>query len=149
MKSIFDTATRAEILNRIDSLNQVTKPAWGQMTVAMMVKHCALCEEYYHGQFPVDRSFLGRLIGKMVIRKMLKDDQSTLQKNAPTSPQFRVNNDIANLELEKEQWKFLIEQYAFFDKEYFTHWFFGKMSKEQLGQFIYKHCDHHLRQFRS
>jgi hypothetical protein len=85
----------------------------------------------------------------MVKNKMLKDDQSVLQKNAPTKPQFKVNHDIENLELEKEQWKSLIEQYASFDDEYFTHWFFGKMSKQQLGRFIYKHCDHHLRQFRS
>jgi hypothetical protein len=149
MKSIFDTATRAEILNRIDSLDGGIKPAWGQMTVTMMVKHCVLCEEYYHGHFLVDRSFLGRLIGKMAIRKLLKDDQSMMQKNAPTLSQFKVVNNIENLELEKEKWKSLIEQYSSFDKEYFTHWFFGKMSKEQLGQFIYKHCDHHLRQFRS
>jgi hypothetical protein len=149
MKSIFDIDTRTEILNRIDNLNQESKAAWGQMTVAQMVKHCALCEEYYHGNLLVSRSFLGRLIGKMVINKTLKDDQSMLQKNAPTSPQFRVNNNIGNLEAEKEQWKSLIEQYASFNKAYFMHWFFGKMSKEQLGQFIYKHCDHHLRQFRS
>ena len=149
MKSIFDIQTRTEILSRIEKLNQESKATWGQMTAAQMVKHCVLCEEYYHGHFPVSRSCLGRLIGKMAINKMLKDDQSMLQKNASTSPKFRVNNDVEDLELEKEQWKSLIEQYASFNKEYFTHWFFGKMSKEQLGQFIYKHCDHHLRQFRS
>ena len=149
MKSIFDIETRTEILKRIEGLNKETKAAWGQMTVTQMVKHCALCEKYYHGNLAVSRSFLGRLIGKTVINKMLKDDQSVLQKNAPTKPQFKVNQDIENLELEKEQWKSLIEQYASFDKEYFTHWFFGKMTKQQLGQFIYKHCDHHLRQFRS
>ena len=74
----------------------------------------------------------------MVIRKLLKDDQSMMQKNAPTLSQFKVVNEIENLELEKEKWKSLIEQYSSFDKVYFTHWFFGKMSKEQLGQFIYK-----------
>ena len=133
MKSIFHTAARAEILSRIDSLNQGSKPAWGQMTVTMMVKHCALCEEYYHGHFLVNRSFLGRLIGKMAIRKMLKDDQSMLQKNAPTSPQFRVINETENLELEKEKWKSLIEQYSAFDKEYFTHWFFWKNVEGTIG----------------
>lgn len=147
MKSILDLKTRAEILHRIDNLNQQTKPLWGRMTVAMMVKHCALCEEYYHGHFVVNRSFLGRLVGKVAIRKMLKDDETTLQKNAPTLPQFRIVNEIENLELEKEKWKSLIEQYSSFNKEYFNHWFFGKMSKDQLGQFVYKHCDHHLRQF--
>ena len=149
MKSIFDTQTRTEVLSRIGNLDQASKAAWGQMTVAQMIRHCVLCEEYYHGNLLVSRSFLGRLIGKMVLRKMIKDDLAMLQKNAPTSPVFKVDNEIGNLALEKEKWKSLIEQYASFDKEYFTHWFFGKMSKEQLGQFIYKHCDHHLRQFGS
>jgi hypothetical protein len=58
MKSIFDIETRTEILRRIDSLNNETKAAWGQMSVAQMVKHCALCEEYYHGNLPFSRSFL-------------------------------------------------------------------------------------------
>ena len=149
MKSIFDIATRTEILNRIDSLNKESKPAWGTMNVAMMVRHCALCEEYYHGRFLVNRSFLGKLIGKTALRGILKDEQSMLQKNAPTSQQFKVVDEIENLEVEKEKWKSMVEQYGSFNKEYFIHWFFGKMSKQQLGQFIYKHCDHHLRQFES
>lgn len=147
MKSIFDPTTRTEILNRIRSLHEGSKPAWGKMSVAMMVRHCALCEEYYQGLFLVNRSFLGRLIGKTALRGILKDEQSMLKKNAPTSAQFKVVHEVENLELEKEKWKSLVEQYSTFNKDHFMHWFFGKMSKEQLGQFIYKHCDHHLRQF--
>ncbi|WP_312740807.1 DUF1569 domain-containing protein [Sphingobacterium multivorum] len=41
----------------------------------------------------------------------------------------------------------LIEQYETFEKATFVHWFFGRMSRAQLGQFIYKHCNHHLKQF--
>lgn len=149
MKSVFDLETRRELLNRIDSLHQQCKASWGQMTVAQMVKHCVICEEYYQGNVQVNRSFLGRIIGKLAIREILKDEKAVLQKNAPTSPVFRVRDDTANLDAEKEKWKSLLEEYASYDKNYFTHWFFGKMSKEQIGQFIYKHCDHHLRQFRS
>src|SRR5215216_4677909 len=145
MKSIFDIKTRMEILGRIDKLNNESKATWGQMTIGQMLRHCTLCEEYYHGNLAVSRSFLGRLIGKMVVGKILKDDHSVLQKNAPTSPQFKVADSIENITLEKEKWRSLIEQYADFDKDYFIHWFFGKMTKEQLGQFIYKHSDHHLR----
>jgi hypothetical protein len=56
---------------------------------------------------------------------------------------------VEDIAVEKAKWRSLIEQYRAFDKDYFIHWFFGKMSKEQLGQFIYKHCDHHLKQFSS
>src|SRR5215203_4898716 len=100
MKSIFDIDHRTEVLSRIDSLVNETKAAWGRMTVTQMVKHCALCEEYYHGNLLVSRSFLGKLIGKIVLNKMLKDDESMLQKNSPTSPQFRVNNNVGNLDSE-------------------------------------------------
>ncbi len=41
----------------------------------------------------------------------------------------------------------LIEEYEDFSNHDFEHWFFGKMTKGQVGYFVYKHTDHHLRQF--
>ncbi|MBZ5857310.1 DinB family protein [Flavihumibacter profundi] len=147
MKSIFDKNTREEVIYRINSLSNNSTANWGKMTVTQMVKHCAKCEEYYYGKLKVKRSILGRLIGKKVIKAILKDETSALKKNAPTSPEFEVNEDKLDFEKERAAWSQLIEGYENFDNEIFTHWFFGEMTKEQLGQFIYKHCDHHLRQF--
>lgn len=147
MKSIFDKSAREEIVSRIDNLDENKKPLWGKMTVAQMVKHCAICEEYYYGNIPVRRSLFGKLIGKTAIKNILKDENSGLQKNAPTVLQFKVSETNLNFEKEKNNWKRLVEQYETFKNESLTHWFFGKMTKEQLGQFIYKHSDHHLRQF--
>jgi hypothetical protein len=147
MKSIFDKDTRTEVINRIDSLTNQSKAHWGKMTASQMVKHCELCEEYYHGIIEVKRSTLGRLIGKTAIKGILKDESSSFTKNAPTSSQLKVTDASLDLETEKTKWKRLIENYGSFEKEKFTHWFFGEMTKQQLGQFIYKHCDHHLRQF--
>ncbi|MGN6295122.1 MAG: DUF1569 domain-containing protein [Chitinophagaceae bacterium] len=70
-----------------------------------------------------------------------------MKRNAPTSSRFIVTENIHNLEEEKVKWKSLIERYATFSQQEFTHWFFGRLTKNQLGQFIYKHCDHHLKQF--
>ncbi len=147
MKSIFEPGVRAEIIRRIDSLTAGHKPAWGQMTVSQMVRHCAICEDYYYGNIRIRRSLLGRIFGSKAIREILKDENSTISKNAPTSGHFIVKETINDLENEKTKWKSLIERYGQFYSEEFTHWFFGKLTKEQLGQFIYKHCDHHLRQF--
>ena len=66
---------------------------------------------------------------------------------APTPPQLKVSDPVLNLEVEKENWKQLIFRYENFQQNDFIHWFFGTMTKKQLGEFIYKHCDHHLRQF--
>ena len=147
MKSIFDGRARAEITERINSLTESSKALWGEMAVGQMIRHCAVCEEYYHGNIKVKRSFLGRLFGRSALSGILKDETSGLGRNAPTAPQFIVRDDVQNLENEKEKWKSLIASYETYENETFTHWFFGKMSKTQLGQFIYKHCDHHLRQF--
>jgi hypothetical protein len=147
MKSIFDQKTRDEVIHRIDSLTEKSKPLWGKMTVAQMVRHCSICEDYYYGKIKVNRSFLGRIFGKMAINGILKDENSTLRRNAPTSTAFKVTEGINNLEAEKDNWKVLIERYDTFGNENLTHWFFGKMTRTQLGQFIYKHSDHHLKQF--
>ena len=147
MKSILCKDTREEVIIRINSLNEASKAQWGKMTVAQMVKHCTLCEEYYYGNIHVKRSFLGRLFGRTAISSILKDDVSGLKKNAPTPPQFRVSEINLDFEAEKSNWKKLMEKYETFKSERFQHWFFGEMTKEQLGQFIYKHSDHHLRQF--
>lgn len=147
MKSVFYKDTRDEVVSRINSLNEASKAQWGKMTVAQMVRHCTLCEEYYYGNISVKRSFLGRLLGKIAIKSILKDDASGFRKNASTPLQFKVSEINLDLETEKANWKSFMEKYETFKNERFKHWFFGEMTKEQLGQFIYKHTDHHLRQF--
>jgi len=41
-------------------------------------------------------------------------------------------------DVEKQKWITLIDEYASFSNTSFVHWFFGKMTKEQVGQFVYK-----------
>lgn len=149
MKSIFDPVDRAEILRRIDCLSIDKKPAWGKMTVTQMVRHCSLCEAYYQGRSTIKRSLIGCFIGRHALKSILKDERSVFQKNAPTARQFIASAPLSDLEAEKMKWKGLIEKYSAFNRDVFTHWFFGNMSRVQLGQFIYKHCDHHLNQFRA
>ena len=40
MKSLFESATYAEILERVNALEEGMKPQWGKMTVGQMVWHC-------------------------------------------------------------------------------------------------------------
>lgn len=136
-----------EIIERINSLDNNKQPIWGKMTVAQMVRHCILCEQYYQGDIKVKRSLLGRIYGQKAIKDILKDDTTSFGKDAPTLSVFLVNEDIEDLETEKQHWKSLLKKYESFNDTDFIHWFFGKMTKSQLGQFIYKHCDHHLKQF--
>jgi hypothetical protein len=146
MKTIFDKATRDELTNRINILNDNSIPQWGKMNVYQMLKHCTLCEEMYLGKIKYKRAFLGRLFGKMALKNLLKDD-SPLKQNSPTSAEFEVKEINGNASAEKRKWISLIQEYANYTNNNFVHWFFGKMTKEQVGYFVYKHTDHHLRQF--
>ena len=148
MKTVLSAADRSELISRIKTLNENNKPQWGKMNVHQMLKHCILCEELYLGDLKVKRSFIGRIVGQLAIKNILKND-SPLQKNAPTNMVFKINDTDGDVESEKQKWIHLIEKYSDYSKPEFTHWFFGKMSKEQVGQFAYKHADHHLRQFNS
>lgn len=146
MKTIFDKNTREEVINRINAVNENSKAQWGKMNVYQMLRHCVLCEEMYLGKTHYKRTLLGRMFGKAGLKNLLKDEKP-LQKNAPTKDDFKVKDSEGDVQNEKKKWIALIQEYATYSNDNFEHWFFGKMTKEQVGYFVYKHTDHHLRQF--
>ena len=148
MKTIFDKTTRDEVIGRISSLDENSTPQWGKMNVYQMLKHCTLAEAMYLGHTQHKRAFIGRIFGKLALKSMLKDE-SPMGRNAPTSAAFKVKEITGDIAAQKDQWVTLINKYDHFSKPEFEHWFFGKMTKEQVGQLVYKHIDHHLRQFNS
>jgi hypothetical protein len=146
MKTILDKETRDGLISRVNLINENSQPQWGKMNVYQMLKHCTLTDEMYLGRKTYKRAFIGRLFGKMALKGMLKDD-SPVKKNMPTVPQCIVTEASGDIEAQKKQWIKLIEEYGTTSKTDFEHTFFGKMTKEQIGQLAYKHVDHHLRQF--
>ena len=146
MKSVFDKSTRDELIARINTLNENSKAQWGKMNIYQMLKHCVLCEEMYQGRKKYKRAFIGRVFGKIGLRDILKDERP-LQRNAPTSAAFKITENTGDLLAEKARWVQLMDEYAQYTNDDFVHWFFGKMTREQVGYFAYKHTDHHLRQF--
>jgi hypothetical protein len=146
MKTIFDKSTRDAIVARINTLNENNKPQWGKMNIYQMLKHCTLSDEMYLGDKVYPRQFIGRIFGKIALKNLTKDD-APMGKNAPTSSDFKVKETEGDVTELRDKWVNLIERYQNFDNPDFTHWFFGKMTKEQIGQLAYKHADHHLKQF--
>lgn len=146
MKTIFDKATRDEIINRINSLNEKSNAQWGKMNVNQMIKHCILCEEMFLGRKKYKRAFMDRLFGRIGLKNFLKDEKP-LSRNAPTGADFKIREAKGDLTADKAQWVSLIKEYEHYSQPVFFHWFFGKMTRVEVGDFDYKHIDHHLRQF--
>ena len=145
MKSVLDQSTRDELISRIQTLNDSNKAQWGKMNIYQMVHHCVLCEELYLGRMKQSRAFMGRIFGKISLKNIL-NEKKAFPQNAPTADIFIVKEQSGNIEAEKEKWIALINEYRSYPGDY-VHWFFGKMTKDQVGWFVYKHDDHHLRDF--
>lgn len=146
MKTIFDGPTRADIIRRIESLTDKSTPQWGKMNVHQMIKHCILADEHFQGKREHKRAFMGYVFGKMALKNILKKERP-FKPGEPTSAQFLVKETGGDLSSEKQQWIDIVNDYGHFSRLSIIHFFFGRMTKDQIGQFVYKHADHHLRQF--
>jgi hypothetical protein len=146
MKTIFDTATRSGLIGRIYLLNDKSTAQWGKMNIYEMLSHCILFDEMIQGKTKYKRAFLGRLFGKMALKDFIGDERP-VKRNLPTIPGLVVKQNDGEIETQKKQWVTLIEGYANYPDIDFVHSFFGKLTREQSGYLVYKHIDHHLRQF--
>lgn len=149
MKTIFDHHVREELINRINSLSQENTAQWGKMNLYQMVKHCTVWNDWIlgNGNYTYRQDFLGKVFGRIVLKKIVKDDKP-LGKNSPAGI-FTIKESGENIKPLQESWKEQIASYAHYNNPHFIHDFFGKMTKEEIGIFVYKHMDHHLRQFQT
>lgn len=149
MKTIFDPNVREELIGRISSLNIDHQAQWGKMNLCQMLKHNTYWNSWICGtdkKQPYKQEFLGKIFGKIALKKMIKDEKP-FDKNIPTSSQFQVKETDGDPEGEKLKWISATKAYENYHNPDFIHDFFGKMTREQIGILVYKHSDHHLRQF--
>lgn len=148
MKTIFDPVVRDELAIRVKALDENHKALWGKMNVFQMTRHCSIWNEWVLGKnSPVyKQEWLGKIFGKMALRSNTKDDKP-LGKGMPAGKVFTVTQKEGDLNAQKKILVDLITDYEHFSNDQFIHDFFGKMTREQIGVFAYKHSDHHLRQF--
>jgi len=146
-RTILDAGVRNDVTARIETLSGNHKALWGTMNVYEMIAHCSLWDEMVLHNKKYPRVWIGRLIGRLILKSALKDEP--MPKNAPTIAPLIVHRNTDDIELQKKNWITLIEQYKTFSEPVppFVHPFFGVMTKEQIGIQAYKHADHHLRQF--
>lgn len=148
MKTIFDKDHREELIARISALDESNTALWGKMNLYQMLRHNTYWNGWILGEggHTYKQEFLGKIFGKMALRSMIKDEKP-MDRNIPTSAQFRVKAIAGGIGSEKAKWVSLLAEYPKFNNPAFIHDFFGKMTKEQIGILVYKHTDHHLRQF--
>lgn len=149
MKNLFDGTVANEVKGRLGELGPQNQRRWGKMTAAQMLAHCSVSMQWAVGEVapekgPLPARLLGRLVKPMVFR-----NEDPLRKNSPTVKSLIVA-DERDLGKERKQLSRLIDKFAEGGPAGCTkssHPFFGKMTPEQWAILMYKHLDHHLRQF--
>jgi hypothetical protein len=144
MKTLFDPNVQVELLARFDGLQPGAKARWGTMDAARMLAHCA------QGlRMPVDLKVKGGIPGLFGwMLKSIATSDTPFRHGVPTAKELAVS----------EPWEFEAARRHFLESwdkvkdgpstlRNFRHPFFGRLSADQWGILMYKHLDHHFRQF--
>ncbi|MGE0637605.1 MAG: DUF1569 domain-containing protein [Bacteroidia bacterium] len=147
MKNISEPTVLAEINSRIDKLNADTPRQWGTMEPAQMLWHCRQQLNLGTGELKVKHLVPAPL--RWVLKKTL-GGRVPFSKGMGTVPGIEANEKVGlNFENEKTALKTALSNFVRLPSDAIvkTHPFFGTMNDKDWGQIIYKHLDHHLRQF--
>jgi Protein of unknown function (DUF1569) len=148
MKHLFNPAVANELKARLQTLRPDSPRQWGRMTPAQALAHCSASIEMALGDFHPPRKFIGRLLGPLIKPLALRDDEP-MRKNSPTIDEIVVQDD-RDLAIETSRLRHLIDRFATTGPSSCTthpHSFFGPLTPDQWSILMYKHLDHHLRQF--
>lgn len=148
MNSLFQVGAAEEIERRIAALQPDSPRLWGAMNAAQMVAHCSAGLELASGDRRPPRALMGRIIGWVIKPMVLRNDEP-MRRNSPTVEGLIVK-DQRNLEIERKRLLGLVKRFVTAGSNGCTthpHSFFGPLTPDEWGILMYKHLDHHLRQF--
>lgn len=148
MKNFFDRGRSDEFKGRLMKLQPDSQRQWGTMTAAQAVAHLSVAVEMGLGDVRPPRALIGRVLGGIVKPMALGNDEP-FRRNSPTAKEL-VIKDERDLNAERERLNGLIDRLVAAGPAGCTthpHAFFGRLTPEQWGILMYKHLDHHLRQF--
>lgn len=148
MKNLFEPARVEEVKSRTARLTPDSQRQWGVMTAAQAMAHCSASMQWALGDTVPPRMLMVRVIGQ-IIKPMVLGNDEPIRRNAKTAKTLLVQ-DERNLDAERERLCGLIDRFFSAGQEGCTkhpHSFFGRLTPEQWAILMYKHLDHHLRQF--
>jgi hypothetical protein len=148
MKNLFDAARVEEVKERMVQLRPDSEHLWGKMNAAQAVAHCSAGLEMAMGKIRPPRVLIGRAIG-WIVKPMAFRDKEPMRRNSPSVNSILVE-DERDLETERERLCGLIDRFAAEGAKGCTshpHAFFGRLTSQEWSVLMYKHLDHHLRQF--
>jgi hypothetical protein len=145
MKSIWQSDARREIQDRVVKLSPTARAQWGKMSAPQMVCHLSESLKMTLGDLPCAPK--GGALRYTPLKQFIIY-VAPWPKGVPTAPELMARvpaswpNDITDLNV-------LLERLAARNgaPSWPEHPAFGKLSQRAWGRLVYRHMDHHLRQF--
>lgn len=143
-KSLYEREVYEGMLKRIEKIKSTNTPAWGKMTAAQMMAHCAEVQEVTNGKALKNTPFMLKVFKNLIKSAVI--NEKPYPKGAKTHPQYIQQEDK---DFEKEKARFIEAITTFYEHpdSKVVHSLFGPMSNDEKGWAMYKHHDHHLKQF--
>ncbi len=148
MKNLFEAARVEEVKQRIAQMRADSSRQWGTMNPAQALEHCSRGIEMALGDLNPPRVLVGRLLGWIVKPKVMGNDEP-IRRNSPTARELVVQEE-RDLGTERTRLCGLIDRFVAGGPAGCTthpHAFFGRLTPDEWAILMYKHLDHHLRQF--
>jgi hypothetical protein len=148
MKNLYEPGVAKQVEERLARLRPDSPRQWGKMTAPQAVAHCAGAMEWAVDDCHRPRIMAGWIIGWAIKPLVLKDDKP-LRPGAPTDKTLIMTGGH-DLDAERKRLCVLIDRFVASGPKGCTahpHAFFGHLTPQEWSILMYKHLDHHLRQF--
>ena len=144
MPLLHEDGARAEIARRVQGLRPESPRRWGRMTVDQMVWHLnqGLLASMGQLQVATMRAPIPTFIFKPMVLAL------PWPRGAPTAPEYLATGEH-DFPGEQAHCLELVQDFARrpLEGSWVRHAAFGPMSGRDWSRLMYKHMDHHLRQF--
>lgn len=145
MKSFWELSAQEECQQRLQRLTAESRGQWGKMTIDQMLSHLSDACRMALGELATTNKS-----GPLQFRPLAKAVIYWLPwpKGAPTAPEL-LSRVPVSVEAEKQDLQLLLDRLVAKSQqqEWPAHPAFGALSNQDWGRLIYRHLDHHFKQF--
>lgn len=144
-ENFFHPVAYENLVSRITTLNHEAIRIFGQMEINQMLNHLTIatgCGLNIY-DLPDESNFFSRHILKHLVLRVLRQ----LPRSAKAPDCLIQANTSGNFLNEKARLLEVLQLTFRTEITRFKHPFFGKMSRNLWGILVYRHVDHHLKQF--
>lgn len=147
MKNLLNHDDRTAILDRLQHLTPQHSGKWGKLTITQIIPHLTdpLRVAIHEKTGAPQKSVLyGTILGRMMYRFI------PWPKGAPTDPTFLPGTGMTEptqFEQDKQTLILTIHRFVHYNQSVADSPVFGPMDHHDWGRLMWRHLDHHLRQF--